>query len=203
MKTYTGVGSREAPPGVLRLIEHIAIFLYRHGYLFRSGHADGCDHHFQKGVQDFTGHPVRWDEGEVYIPWNGFSDARDNTELGGGVICLKNHPIWTEAEAVAATLHPVWERLKHGPKALHTRNVFQVLGRDLKSPSAFIIYAAKPLARGAVKGGTNTAVQLARKYGIPEINLYYTQNMLAIKEAIMNDDLEAFLKIPKSLPMAA
>ena len=71
--------------------------------------------------------------------------------------------------------------LSKGAKALHTRNVYQVLGKDLKSPSTFLLCWAPPTPDG-VKGGTNTAVQLAKKHGAEVINIFgYEYYEFAVK----------------------
>lgn len=63
--------------------------------------------------------------------------------------------------------------VRFGQRA-HTRNVFQVLGADLRSPSSFLVCWAPwdPRSAGDVTGGTRTAVRLARSFGIPVFNLF-------------------------------
>ena len=56
-------------------------------------------------------------------------------------------------------------------KLLHTRNVYQILGSSLKSPSQFLICWAKLDKHGNIKGGTATTWNLAQKYDVPCFNL--------------------------------
>ena len=55
---------------------------------------------------------------------------------------------------------------------LHTRNVFQALGKDLQTPSKGLVGYAKTDKKGNPMGGTATAINLALKHDIPVRNLY-------------------------------
>ena len=79
--------------------------------------------------------------------------------------------IWFEAEDIASKLHPRWDNLSEYAQAMHTRNVFQVLGLDLKSKTD-VVAAYAPPAGLSVKGGTASAFNLARAKGIPAFNLW-------------------------------
>ena len=63
------------------------------------------------------------------------------------------------------------DRLSQGALKLHLRNVNQVLGADLNTPSKFLICWAKMDKQGSPIGGTRTAWKIAEKYGIPCFNL--------------------------------
>ena len=78
---------------------------------------------------------------------------------------------------IAEQIHPAWERCSSGAKGLHRRNVNQILGFDLNNPVKFLICWAKPKGTDGltVKGGTNTAVQLAHQHGAEIFNLYYPE----------------------------
>ena len=173
MKYYTGVGSRESPAVILDLMQAVAFKLACEGYILRSGGADGADLAFQKGWQRGNGDEL-WPTAEIFIPWdgfNGFSHGQD-----GVIYRLNKMPNNQQAERIAAEIHPVWDRLSRGAKALHTRNIYQVLGKTLDEPSRFLICYAKPTKTG-VSGGTNTAVQVALKYGVKVFNLYEQENL--------------------------
>ena len=61
---------------------------------------------------------------------------------------------------------------------LHSRNPYQILLDDLKTPVAACVCWAKPIGKtGRVSGGTNTAVQVAIKYKVPVINLATDEGM--------------------------
>lgn len=81
-----------------------------------------------------------------------------------------------EAEEIAAYFHPVWDRLSLFAKKLHARNAFQVLGRDLKTPSDFLICwtpdgATTHKERSRATGGTGTAISIADYFGVKVYNL--------------------------------
>lgn len=67
-----------------------------------------------------------------------------------------------------------------------TRNVYQVLGLDLKTPSKALFCYAQPTKNKqgivtGVKGGTNTAVQLVMKHNIPIYNFYVPEDIDKVK----------------------
>jgi hypothetical protein len=74
-----------------------------------------------------------------------------------------------EALALAARYHPAWHRCSPYAKRLHARNGFQVLGRDLKTPSAFVVCWTKD---GGPTGGTGQALRIAADKGVPIFNLH-------------------------------
>ena len=96
----------------------IAARLARDGYTLRSGGADGADKAFENGARYGGG------QTEIYIPWSGFN--------GRSTGIVRNS---LGAEALAQSVHPAWERLTPGGRKAHTRNVHQVLGLDLRTPS--------------------------------------------------------------------
>lgn len=160
-KTYTGVGSRETPYQYLVLMRKIARFLARRQYELRSGSADGADTAFETGALIERG-PC-----SAYLPWEGFNNKREDQNHK----IIRDPMLLEKADKILMTIHPRYDKLKDGAKKLHTRNIFQVLGDDLNSPSDFLICYAEPTDTG-VKGGTNTAWVLAAKHGIPCYNLW-------------------------------
>lgn len=83
----------------------------------------------------------------------------------------------TEAAArIASSFHPAWHRCSEFARNLHARNAFQVLGRNLKSPSKFVVCWTRDGAidhgeRSIETGGTGTAISIASENGIPVFNL--------------------------------
>lgn len=94
-------------------------------------------------------------------------------------------PNYNDAVEIASNIHPAWNRLGRGAKALHTRNVYQVLGLDLNTTSKVLFCYAQPTKNkqglAGVKGGTNTAVQLAMKNNIPIYNFYLQEDIDKVK----------------------
>lgn len=71
---------------------------------------------------------------------------------------------------LASKYHPAWHRCSDYAKKLHARNGFQILGRDLFSPSRFVVCWTKD---GGPTGGTGQAIRLATAYQIPVFNLFH------------------------------
>lgn len=154
MTTYTGIGSRETPGPALNLMFQIGVRLAHLGWTLRSGGADGADTAFERGASHGGG------DMEIFLPWRGFN-GRTRGKLG-------SPEKQAEAEIIAARFHPAWHRCSQGARRLHTRNVFQVLGSDLNSPSACVICWT---VGGEGGGGTGQALRIARHYEVPILDL--------------------------------
>lgn len=165
-KTYTGVGSRETPEEIGKIMTLLASKLERDGWSLRSGAADGADTFFERGVSNPNNK-------QVFIAWNGFSGRSDKE---AGVLCMKGE-VTQQAEEVASTIHPAWARLSRGASDLHSRNCFQVLGEDLQSPSRFLVCWAKTDKQRVPSGGTRTAWVLAANNNIPCYNLHIPEHL--------------------------
>lgn len=149
-KPYTGIGSRKTPRPSLQAMKTIAERLNSTGFTLRSGGAGGADSAFETGAGELK---------EIFLPWRGFNDHLSN-----------RYNIPAEATALASQIHPAWHACSQGAQKLHARNIQQVLGQDLQSPSLFVIFWA-PEKNGEPQGGTATAVRLAKSKGIPVFNL--------------------------------
>lgn len=156
---YTGIGSRATPSTVKLQMMEIAKTLAYNGYSLRSGGADGADSAFEMGASQISKVPGVYEE--IYLPWAHFNG--NNSEL-----ILNNMDNADKAKAIAATFHPVWDRLSPVARKFHARNSYQVLGANLKTPSLFII-CWTPNAKGG--GGTGQALRLAKAYDIPIMDL--------------------------------
>lgn len=171
MKYYTGVGSRSTPEDIGRLMKLVAHKLAEEGWTLRSGGAEGADSYFQRGwtecMDELAG------GAEIYIPWDNFNGLSHNQWCS--VICTNRYDN-TKAEAIAASIHPAWDKCSRGAKALHTRNTYQVLGLTLDKPSKFLICWAPTDKHGIPTGGTRTAWTLAQRYDIPCFNLYNVED---------------------------
>ena len=160
MKYCTGIGSRETPPDVLTLMTEIAKYLSDMGHILRSGRAGGADTAFELGAS----------QADLFIPWKGFADENPLNPLH----CVYVRGDDSYSREIAETLHPAWHMLSRGARALHTRNVNQILGKRADEgldPSDFVIFYASVTKSGNIKGGTATAVNYARSLGIPTLNL--------------------------------
>ena len=172
-KYYTGVGSRSAPSEIMSLMTSVASKLEQLDYSLRSGAADGADTAFESGVSN----PMNK---QIFIAWNGFSNRYDSEE---GVFNVKGQAV-VQAEEIASSIHPAWEKLSRGAKGLHTRNIFQCLGPTLNVPSKFLICYAEVDRHGTPVGGTRTAWECAKQNNIPCFNLFFEEDRERIMEFI-------------------
>ncbi len=171
---YTGIGSRETPDEVCQLFRDVGYHQCARGLVLRSGGADGADEAFYQGAiayPDFCSSAA-----EIFIPWNGFKRNQHlplYEDPKRGIYDASRFENYEEAKALAFRARGSFEGLGQGGIRLHTRNAYQVLGRTLNKPSRTVVCWAQPVGRkGAVKGGTNTAVQIALERGIRIINAY-------------------------------
>jgi len=167
LKPYTGIGSRKAPADILAVMTALAAQMAG-AYVLRSGAADGADAAFEAGALKAGG------AREIYLPWKGFNGH--SSEL---------YHASEQAFVLAQSVHPAWDRLEQGPKKLHSRNTYQVLGQALNAPSELVICwtpdgCESARTRNRNTGGTATAIVLAERHGIPVYNLKNPQSCKAL-----------------------
>lgn len=160
---YAGIGSRETPIAVAEEMALIAAELEKRNFKMRSGGADGkkgqkpgtasADVSFERGVADASNK-------EIFIPWAGFAGSKD------GIVLPR--ALEQKALQIASEAHPAWDRCSDGAKKLHTRNVPQVLGKDLRTP---IEFGMGWTFDGGATGGTGQAIRICQNEGIPFLNL--------------------------------
>lgn len=163
---FTLVGNRDAPVEAVQRGTHIALKLIEMGFKGRSGGADGMDSCLTRAVSI-----LRQPDNEIYIPKQPFKGLRHG-DLGRTVIDASQLANYDEARAIAEQLVPHWHNCDDFSRAAHTRNVYEVLGVDLATPSKFLVCYAKTNSLGVVVGGTASAVQLALQLQIPVFNFY-------------------------------
>ena len=159
MKYYAGIGSRETPDPILRMMYTIALRLSSHQYILRSGGAPGADTFFEKGA--FFEDEYK----QIFLPWKGFNGNRSN--------------LWyipPEAFEITARYHPAWKRLNEPARKLMARNAQQILGENLDTPVEFVICwtpdgCTRHETRTKETGGTGQAISIASSHGIPVYNL--------------------------------
>ena len=156
-RIYAGVGSRSTPPDILDLMERIAEAMARRGWTLRSGAAAGADGAFENGAERAGG------PREIWLPWDGFNGRTADGATRVGRNSARNRDR-------ARQCHPAWHTLSDGAQKLMVRNVHQVLGPEPgSSPPADVMLCWTP--DGAAGGGTGLAVRLARRHGIPVVDL--------------------------------
>lgn len=151
---YTGVGTRliETDSSLYELLVYIGSIMCDRGFVLRSGGATGCDTAFEQGCNK-----VDQFNKEIYYPWLKYGqDER---------VCFTSIP---KAMDLGRLYCDHWHELNGTNRKIHARNIHQVLGRDLKTPSKIVICYTKD---GVYKGGTVTAMNTADRNGIPVVNL--------------------------------
>jgi len=170
-RIYTGIGSRQTPDTVCDDMRVIAAKLADAGWLLRSGGAPGADSAWADGAKARQTPPGAVAFGRpdpqgrtgkapvIILPHEGFNNQ-------AGIVLPKN--ILADAEPIAASFHPNWSACNAFARKAHSRNVPQVLGPDLATPST-VVLAWTPDA--ATVGGTATALRIATFCRIPILNL--------------------------------
>lgn len=169
LQHFTGIGSRQTPAYVCEVMKKITPICNNSGFILRSGGADGADSAFEADAV----------YKEIYLPWERFNN--NNSTLFG--VCHG-------AIDIAKKIHPRWDSLSSGAKKLHARNIYQVLGKSLDTPSKFVIAYTEG---GELIGGTRTALVLATQYNIPIFNFGSYSNFLTCEEEMM-DAVKLFLR---------
>lgn len=169
MKYYTGIGSRETPPGVKPMIEEVSFFLSKMGFVLRSGGAPGADSMFEEYCEG---------DKEIYLPWKGFNKNQSDLFLDS-----MDQNLVLKAREIANTYHPKWGVLSEAEKKLMTRNTFQIMGKDLKTHVSFVVCWTRG---GTINGGTGQAMRIAKYLKIPIFNLYNKDSIHNIKVHIVN-----------------
>lgn len=181
----TIIGSRKTPQDSLDWLMYAANYCTTHGHTVRSGKADGADTAAILGcieAYDLAGVPYNLhQEGlgvpEMFVPWNGFG----NKNLSSAWDSVQgDNP---DAHDIAGSIHPAWHNCKESVRKLHTRNVCQILGEDLHTPSDIILYWCEE-KKGKPTGGTATAVNLALSRGIQCINMLHSNWMNEFSNAL-------------------
>ena len=194
MKCYTMIGSRSTPERSKRQMRRLSKLLCEKGYTGRSGGADGADEQLELGYKGFL-ESITEPKGdhshlmEVYLPWAGFNGRRSNTPC---YYVAERFSNYRKAVVMASEVHPAWSKCSNGARALHSRNIYQLLGKDLETPSDFVICYAKPKNENPdcqlVQGGTATAVKLGLDIGVIVFNLYYEDTYNELCEYIKNKE---------------
>lgn len=156
MKYYTGVGSRTPPDYAIYLARMIGHEMYTAGYTLRSGAADGMDAAFEFGHDKGRDESLGADLKEIWLPHKKF-----NKHPSPLLPC-------DQAFSIAEKFHPAWHACNKFARQAHARNVHQVLGANLNTPSSAVFAWTY---NGELLGGTATALKVAQSAGIPIFNL--------------------------------
>lgn len=175
----TGIGSRETPLNILETMRLAIKHKVLDGYTLRSGGADGADSYCAYGWGDAYLENPKVPSAEIYLPWNGFNGMWKSTK---NCILVDDNKIIVKAHKLLEGVHPAFEKLTRGPLALHTRNCWQVLGADLKTPSDVVLCWTKLDQNEEPVGGTRTAIKLAESRNIRVLNLSIPKHLELIQQ---------------------
>lgn len=192
---FTGIGSRKTPKSIQYIM---TIFAYSLNETLRSGGADGADTAFEIGSA----------QKEIYLPSKDFNGNDSN-------LVVTEFDNFKDIYEVAEAIHPNWSACSDYAKLLHTRNVCQVLGKNLDKPSDILVCWTPDGANNrtnhvsSITGGTGTAIRLAGKFDIMVLNLLniddlkmaldlvsdlnFETNFAALADTIDQDDLNEAL----------
>ncbi len=165
-RVYVGIGSRETPPAALESIEMLAKRLAQGGWTLRTGMSPGADQAFYRGAVAGGGRV------ELYLPSRGFQAQARSREEGPEVLVMSEPS--DAAHALADRFHPNWSTLSGEERSLRSRDVHQVLGRDLASPAELVLCWTRDGSvdgTGPSVGGTGQALRIADHHGIAVLNL--------------------------------
>jgi hypothetical protein len=180
--TYAGIGSRETPKEVLDLMTKAANYLDGLGYTLQTGFTfknketsldeEGADKAFSDGSKNKT----------LFGPY-----GIRKTINGVTSVDKYNENVTEKSNSIVKEIHPAPDRLTPGAVKLMARNTNQIFGKNLDSTVDFVLFYAQetkdPLRP---KGGTGQAVEMARRKGIPTINMADANWREQLKAAIAN-----------------
>lgn len=140
------------------------------GITGRSGGALGADLIFEQAYYEaILDNKTMPDHTEIFVPWQGFRAIKDIPNPLESFHLIQTDPaLVKQAEQMVRETHPAPHKLSQGAMKLHSRNMNQVFGLDLKSPiDASICWTEN----GVKSGGTASNITLCEKNNIPVFNL--------------------------------
>lgn len=169
------VGSRTVPESILELFIRLGRTLTDHGWGVSSGDAYDTDRAGWYGAQQSKHyHDVG---ARIYLHKNGANRRWLGSHTPFFIDASQHPECWTMAQAMALKARGSFYGLSPGGIALHTRNAYQIHGHRLDEPVDRVFLYAEPQGRLTLKGGTNTAYQIAKEHGIDIKNLYYKEDI--------------------------
>lgn len=160
---YTGIGSRRISNDEDTLLTGLGRMFANNDFVLYSGHADGSDKAFEKGV-GMSSNPQN---AVMWLPWENF-----NGELLAGDSFVVGD--MEDGRRSMEKFHPNVDRLSKGGKALMSRNHYQIYGMPSLYPMVdFVVCCADTEKNNAkkIKGGTGHAIRLASDLGISWFNM--------------------------------
>jgi hypothetical protein len=151
-----GIGSRQAPPPVIRYMVELGAAFARRGFTVVSGNAEGSDQAWARGANGVDPKLV-----ELWLAWRG---ANRTAIVPGNVVKVFSDLAEDDQQKflkLAESLHPAWDRVGDAASKLLARNGKIVEGVDV----------VVGWAQSATRGGTLMAYKMAENFGVPVIDL--------------------------------
>jgi hypothetical protein len=105
-------------------------------------------------------------------------------------VVIPTDTILAQCLTIASFVHPAWGACSPAARLLHARNVMQIWGEDLKTPVEFVLCYAPLDQAGQPKGGTRTAILIAKAAGIPVFNLAYSPGLEELSSQLAKHELD-------------
>jgi hypothetical protein len=155
-KIWTGIGSRQTPVEICKLMTSIASAFSKLGWTCYTGGAEGADQAFIEGCDSSLL--------KVFLPFEGFRNIKSPY-----VHDFRSQRGMT-AEMSVEVYHPAPRRLGSVARMLMARNAYQISGWN-HSPEELtdLVICWTPDCRDS--GGTGQAIRIATDLGIPVVNL--------------------------------
>lgn len=187
----TCIGANGTPDDMLSLMTRIGRALDSRGAILRSGGANEADLAFEAGWRNAGAC-------EIFHPWHGFHPKTEGRSLDEGRILKRRRPNQgmgspivlvgahlDEAEEIASSTHPAWEKCNEGTRSLHVRAIPQVVGASLTRPSDLMVCWTDD---GRASGSIAHAMRYAQRKGVQIVNLKRQADRQAILEALGLED---------------
>ena len=121
---YAGIGSRETPPDIIKIMENIGALMAIDGHICHTGAALGADQAFANGANMVNG------QIELFIPWDTY-EAKWIATLHNKAVTVFDSKKHIAAGNSVHKYHPGAARLTQGAFKLHARNYLIIEGCSL------------------------------------------------------------------------
>lgn len=186
-----GIGSRKTPPEILEIMTQLGTWVREKKGWIRSGHCLGADIAFEEGAKERT---------IVYLPEKNFNNNKRYYTVPKQILSYNQAPdnARIRAQQSINKYHPTHGNgLSDYQRLLFGRNYFQIFGFKNKIVDAVVCWCKltkKGKNKGRALGGTALAINMARDYDIPVINLWEERYEMTPKEMIPKIAKELILK---------
>jgi hypothetical protein len=176
IQAYTALGAAEAPAETLETARKIAVWMQRRGYTLRTSGEPGIPRAFEAGVT--------WPSAlEVILPESPYH-GRTASPVGPAYIADT-----ASFQAAQKLLASIENSSTTSTDDAAIAMVLQILGRDLESPSDFVVLWKQPDDRDT-SGRTRTLRAIAHTANIPVWNLAIPSEAAQLRKLLRDIDLE-------------